>query len=73
MSKLLAGEEIGLTPFLSIDEDSPMGIFIGHKHGYSHFTLEEFMEESLIDLSPNMRQRYACAFEVMAKQLRTAL
>lgn len=68
--KLLTGEDIGLHAFLSLDESQPIGIMIFHKHGASIITLESFIEDSKIDLSSVMRQKYACAFEIMAKQLR---
>ena len=69
-TKLLAGHEIGLSIFVSIEEDAPLGICVFHDYGGSHVSFEEFMKESTIDLSKSMRQRYACAFEIMAKQLR---
>lgn len=67
---VIAGKDIGINVFLSMEEENPLGICIFHDHGASVITLEEFMKESRIDLSPQMCQRYACAFEVMAKQLR---
>jgi hypothetical protein len=66
----IAGPDIGITAFLSIEEDMPLGVCIFHKYGASVITLDELVNESKSDLSPIMRQRYACAFEVMAKQLR---
>lgn len=48
-----------------------MGIYSFHRFGASLVTLEEFLIESKLDLSPQMRQRYACAFEIVAKQLRS--
>ena len=69
MSKLIAGESIDLCPFLNMEESEPLGICIYHVYGASIFTLEEFMRESKTDLSKAMSQRYACAFEIMAKQL----
>lgn len=56
--------------FLSLDEDQPLGICVCDDYGLSLVSLEQFMDESKIDLSSSMRQRYACAFEIMAKQLR---
>lgn len=68
--RLLAGTDIDLTAFLIIEDENPLGICIFHKYGASVVTLEDFLEESKIDLSLAMRQRYAGAFEIMAKQLR---
>lgn len=68
--KVIAGEDLGVRAFLSIEEENSLGICVFHAHGATFLTLEEFMEESLIDLSSQMRQRYAAAFEIMAKQLR---
>ena len=56
--------------FLSLEEDRPLGICVCNDQGMEHVTLEQFMAESKIDLDNIMRQRYACAFEIMAKQLR---
>ena len=69
--ELLAGRDIELTSFLRPEEENPLGICIFHKFGASVVTLQEFIEESKIDLSPVMRQRYAGAFEIIAKQLRS--
>lgn len=68
--KTLAGSDIELSVFLSMDEDQPLGLCVFHKFGASIVELNDFIEESRVDLSTAMRQRYACAFEIMAKQLR---
>lgn len=68
--KLIAGDNIGVSAFLSLEENNHLGLCVFHKYGASFITLEEFMEEALIDLNRQMRQRYAAAFEIMAKQLR---
>jgi|LGOV01.1.fsa_nt_gb hypothetical protein len=73
MSEIIGGVDIGVTAFLGLEEDMPLGICIFHQHGGSYITLEEFLEESKGDLSTVLRQRYACAFEVMAKQLRDGI
>lgn len=70
MAETIAGDPIGVTAFLSLEEDNPLGICVFHDYGVSFMTLEEFMDESVIDLSAAMRQRYAGAFEIMAKRLR---
>jgi hypothetical protein len=56
--------------FLSLEEDQPLGIFIGSTEGCEHVALDTFMANSLIGLSDDMCKRYAFAFEIMAKQLR---
>lgn len=56
--------------FLSQDEDAPLAVSIFTRRGAGFIALEDLMNESIADLSPVMRQRYACAFEVMSKQMR---
>lgn len=73
MSETIAGKDIDICAFLSLEDNKPLSIFIGHDHGCEVITLEEFAEDSMTGLSQSMCQRYACAFEVMAKQLRGKL
>lgn len=56
--------------FLSQDEDAPLAVSIFASQGAEFIALEDLMNESITALSPVMRHRYACAFEVMAKQMR---
>lgn len=67
---MICGTDINIHPFLSLEEENPLGIILGHDFGASFVTLEDFITESKIDLSPSMCHRYACAFEIIAKQLR---
>lgn len=61
MPELITGQDIGIHAFLSMEEESPLGICVFHDSGATFLTLEELMEESLIDLNSQMRQRYAAA------------
>ena len=70
MSELIAGSDIGIYAFLNLEDNASLGICIFHEYGASHVSLEEFIFESKVDLSKSLCQRYACAFEIMAKQLR---
>lgn len=70
MSKIIAGGDIGITVFMSMDAEAPLGIAVFHKYGASVIIYEELIRESKIDLCPIMRQRHACALEILAKQLR---
>ena len=60
----------GLHCFLSQDEGAPLAACIFTSQGVEFITMESLISGSIADLSPVMRQRYACAFEVMAKQMR---
>lgn len=62
--------QLELQVFLSNEDDQPLGICVFHDQGGTVVELEEFLQESLIDMSSIMRQRYACAFDIMAKQMR---
>ena len=70
---LIAGDSIGIHPFLSLDDSEPMGICIYHAYGGSFVSLTDFIDESKIDMSKVMRMKYAAAFEILAKQLRDGI
>ena len=67
---LIDGDDVGISVFLSLEENQPLGICVFNEMGGTVITLEDFIEESKIGLSSQMSQRYAAAFEIMAKQLR---
>ncbi len=67
--ELIAGSEIGLKLFLGLEEENPLGIFVFHEYGANFISLDEFINESLIDMGHGMIQRYAKAFKRMEKQL----
>ena len=46
------------TLFLTIDEDQPLGIFWATDNGAGVFDFDEFLSESLIDLSEEQSSRY---------------
>lgn len=67
----ITGDDIGLDLFLCLEEDNEnLGIFIGHVYGASRITLQDFIDESKLDMNASLRTKYAAAFEIMAKQLR---
>lgn len=68
--EIIAGDAMGVSAFLDMGEENPLGICVSHDYGAVFLTLAEFVEESLIGLSIQQRQRYAGAFEIVAKQLR---
>ena len=67
--KKLTEQNHGLNAYLSLDEDEPLGVYLFCDYGAVNITLGEFFDESLIDMSDNMRSRYAKAFEMYSKKL----
>lgn len=70
---LIAGNTIGLDAFLSTEQENPLGICIFHQYGASFVDLSDFIEHSKIDMDKMMRHKYACALEILAKQLRESI
>ena len=61
--------ERAMSVFLSVEEDLPLGIFIGDNTGMRVVPLDEFFKESLIGMSEEQCKRYAGAFERFVTQL----
>lgn len=55
--------------FLSMDAGDPLGIFIFDDNGVGFVKLREFFSESIIDLSTEMRRRYAIEFRMFLREL----
>ncbi len=73
MSTIIAGENMDLAAFLSVENDQPLGICVFHKYGGEHIPLDDFFNESLPELGKDIRIRYAEAFENFSKRLRTEI
>jgi len=57
------------TAFFSIDEDKPLGIWWADEYGCGHILLNEFLEESKIDMSEEMCGRYAKKLQKFVDEL----
>lgn len=55
--------------FLSIESDKPLGLCIFDRYGMEHIKLRDFFNESLIDLSIEMKRRYAIEFRMFLREL----
>ena len=64
--KTIAGKDIGIHAFLSME--AQLGICIFHDYGASFLSWEDFLAESEIDMSPSIRNQYATAFVCAAKR-----
>lgn len=58
-----------LAMFLTIDENAPLGVYWADEYGQGIIPLEEFFKESIIDLSPDLANRYAEEFRAFADTL----
>ena len=67
--KKLTESSYGLNAFLSLDENEPLGLYVFCDYGAINIPIGEFFEESLIDMSDNMRAKYAKALEMYSKKL----
>ena len=55
--------------FLSMESDKPLGLCIFDNYGMEHIKLRDFFTESLIDLSTEMKRRYAIEFRMFLREL----
>ena len=58
------------TCFLSMETDQPLGIFWADSNQCGVVNLDEFLAESVIDLSEEQANRYADRLEKFVKELR---
>jgi hypothetical protein len=56
--------------FLSIDEDKPLAIWWANVDGCGAIPLDEFLEESKIDMSKEQAARYVETLQIFVDQLR---
>ena len=57
------------TCFLSVESEEPIGVCVFYPHGFNHIPIKEFLNESLIDMSRDVRLKYAIAFRDFVKKL----
>lgn len=55
--------------FLSMEPDEPLGLCIFDDYGVGFVKLREFFDDSIIDLSTEMRRRYAIEFRRFLREL----
>jgi hypothetical protein len=60
-----------MSVFLSVDENLPLGIFLGERGGFEVVPLDSFFSESLIGLGIDQGEKYACEFERFVEMLRS--
>jgi hypothetical protein len=58
-----------MSVFLSVEEDMPLGIYLGEENGRVE-PLERFFNDSIICLSAKQCERYAKEFEKFTAKLR---
>lgn len=61
--------EIETQCFLSVEKEEPLSVCVFHPTGFKAIGIKDFIDDSLIDMSRDMKLKYAMVFKDFIKRL----